>query len=109
MRAYADDIMIVAVVSLCTIIVRAFPFVVFGHRGNTSKAVNYIGKVLPSAVIAVLVLYCLKEVSFHNSVTFVPQIVSIIVVVLLHIWKRNNLISIGLGTLCYMALIRLMP
>lgn len=102
------DIIIVAVVAACTIIIRAFPFAVFGRRENTSPAVDYIGKVLPSAVIAVLIIYCLKNVSFEDSELFLPQFISIAVVILLHIWKRNNLISIGFGTLCYMFLIRIM-
>lgn len=105
---YTYDIVIVAVVAVCTIIIRVFPFVVLGRRETTSPAVNYIGKVLPSAVIAVLILYCLKNVSFENSQLFIPQLTSVVVVILLHVWKRSNLISIGFGTLCYMLLIRIM-
>lgn len=105
---YTYDIIIVAVIAACTIIIRAFPFVVLGRRENTTPVVDYIGKVLPSAVIAVLIIYCLKNISFANSELFLPQLISIAVVILLHVWKRNNLISIGLGTLCYMFLIRIM-
>jgi len=108
MMKFTYDIIIVAVVAVCTIIIRAFPFVVLGRGKNESPAINYLGKILPSAVIAVLVVYCLKNVSFEDTNMFLPQLISVAVVVILHIWKRNNLLSIGFGTFCYMLLIRIM-
>ena len=65
-----------------------------------------LGKVLTPAVIGMLVVYCLKNMSFVKHPFGIPEVVSVLVVALLHIWKRNNLLSIGVGTVLYMVLIQ---
>jgi len=67
----------------------------------------YLGNILPSSIIAILIIYCLKGINFSHFYAFGPQLTGIIIVSVLHIWKRNNLFSIGVGTVCYMLLLRI--
>lgn len=99
-------LLIVLTMSAVTILLRFLPFLVFGKR-ETPKFVEYLGNVLPYAVMAMLVVYCLKGVSFISVPFAIPEIVSVVMVVLIHTWKRNTLLSIVLGTICYMILIRI--
>ena len=68
--------------------------------------IQYLGKVLPPAVIGMLVIYCLKAVSITSYPYGLPEFIAVAVVILLHVWKRNNLLSIGVGTVLYMVLIQ---
>lgn len=90
-----------------TALLRFFPFLVMGNK-KTPAYVEYLGKVLPYAVMAMLVVYCLKGIDFTNAPFALPEIISVCVVVGLHVWKRNTLLSIVVGTACYMLLIRIM-
>lgn len=99
-------ILTVAVAAVCTFGTRLVPFVLFGTRDKPPAIVNYLGEVLPSAVMAILIIYCLKDVNFSSVNSILPQVISIALVVLLHLWKRNNLLSIGAGTVCYILLIQ---
>lgn len=101
------SLLIIAVVAFCTILLRALPFLIFGGKKEVPLTVRYLGKVLPPAIMAVLVVYCLREVSFLQGNHGIPEIISVLVVAGLHIWKKNILLSIGLGTICYMVLIQL--
>ena len=100
------SILIIVICALCTFLERALPFLVFGNR-PVPPVVQYLGKILPMAVMATLVVYCLKGVSFAAAGSFVPELISLAVVVLLHLWRRNTFISIVAGTACYMALVQL--
>ena len=95
---------IIAVVSLVTIAIRFTPFVIF--RKHTPQIVLYLGNVLPYAIMAMLVVYCLKGVSFLTGSHGIPEIIAVAVVVALHKWKHNTLLSILFGTLCYMFLVQ---
>lgn len=106
--AFLADLAIVAVASLCTILVRALPFVLFGRSGTPGRGVLYLGRVLPPAVMAILVVYCLKSSSFSAVTGYLPQLVAVAVVVVLHLWRRNTLLSIAGGTAVYMILLRLL-
>ena len=99
-------VLIVAVVSLCTLTTRLIPFLLFGRKGEPSLMIQFLGKALPPAGIAILVIYCIKSVDFLLPSSVLPQAISITLVVILHVWKRNNLLSIGLGTVCYMFLVQ---
>lgn len=103
---YSRDIIILIIIMFATFFTRVFPFILFGRHQEPPKLIQYIGKILPSAVIAILIVYCLKAVNFAEPSAFLPQFLSVAVVIGLHLWKRNNLLSIGLGTLCYMLLIQ---
>jgi branched-subunit amino acid transport protein AzlD len=98
--------MIIIVIALVTLFTRAIPFLIFSGQGETPKYVVYIGKVLPAAVIGMLIIYCVKNVSLTKLPYGIPEAISIITVASLHIWKRNNLISILGGTVTYMILIQ---
>ena len=97
---------VIAVVAIVTWILRAFPFLLFGNR-PLPKVVLYLGKVLPPAIMTVLVIYCLREISFSQSPYGVPEIVACAAVAALQIIRRNMYLSIIAGTICYMILIRI--
>lgn len=98
--------LIVAVCALVTIGLRFLPFLIFGSHRKTPPFVTYLGKVLPCAIMAMLVVYCLKDVSLLSFPHGVPEAIAVLVVAGLHIWKRNTLLSIVAGTVCYMVLVQ---
>ena len=98
--------LLIAVIALVTAGLRFLPFLIFGENRKTPPLVAYLGQVLPFAIMGMLVVYCLKDVSFTAAPFGIPEIVGCAVVTLLHIWKRNTLLSIGAGTLCYMLLVQ---
>lgn len=97
---------LIAVMAAVTIFLRGLPFAVF--REHTPKYITYLGKVLPSAIIGMLVIFCLKEVTVAAAPYGIPELIAAAGVVLLQIWKRNSLISILAGTAIYMILIRIL-
>ena len=107
----------IAVMALVTYLTRALPFLLFGRGGRPPKAVLYLGRVLPPAIIAMLIIYCLRNTSFTlpggggellSALSgWAPQLLSAAAVVGLHVWRRNNLLSIFGGTVLYMALVQL--
>ena len=102
-----QQIITIGAVVLGTVLTRFLPFVVFREGRPTPKYIQYLGKVLPSAVFALLVVYCLKDVSFISGNHGLPELISIGVTVALHLWKKQMLLSIAGGTICYMLLIQL--
>lgn len=96
--------MIVAVTALVTAFIRFLPFVVFKDR--TPKPIVYLGQVLPFAIMGMLLVYCLKGISFASVNGFMPSAVSLLFIFILHKWKHNTLLSILLGTVCYMVLVQ---
>ena len=96
-------LILIVTMSLVTIAIRFAPFLLFKGR-KTPEFINYLGKVLPYSIIAMLVVYCVKGVSLINKPHGLPEIIAISAVAGLHIWKRNTLISIVLGTIIYMIL-----
>lgn len=102
-----NSLAIILVVAVCTLITRALPFLIFGGKRQVPHVVKYLGKVLPPAIMAILVVYCMKGVNFLSGTHGLPEMIASLVVVLLHLWKKNILISIGAGTICYMILVQL--
>ncbi|MBQ6626130.1 MAG: AzlD domain-containing protein [Ruminococcus sp.] len=100
------SILLVLVMAVVTYLLRAFPFLVFSGKKPTPKFVLYLGKVLPYAIIGMLVIYCVKDISFTTTSSWLAYLIAGAVVVLLHIWRRNTLLSIIAGTLSYMALVQ---
>ncbi len=100
-------VMLIVVVSLVTIGLRFLPFFIFGGDRTTPEFISYLGKVLPFAIMGMLVVYCLKGISFAAAPFGVPELLAVLVVAALHLWKRNTLISIVGGTACYMVLVQL--
>ncbi len=97
---------IIVAVGIVTFITRAIPFVIFRGGKEIPETVKYLGRVLPPAVIGMLVVYCLKEVNAAVYPFGLPELIAILAVIVLHVWKRNNLLSIGVGTVLYMFLIQ---
>ena len=96
----------IAVAAVCTFATRVAPFLLFNGKRPIPPIVRYLGTVLPPAVIALLVVYCLKNVTWLGYPHGIPEMISIVVVAVLHLWKRNNLLSIGVGTALYMILVQ---
>ena len=101
------SIFIVAVAALVTMVTRFLPFLLFGNRRKTPQIITYLGKVLPHAIMGMLVIYCLKDVTILAYPYGIPELLGCAAVVLLHLWKRNTLLSIGVGTVFYMRLVQI--
>lgn len=103
--SFGKSISIILACAIVTFLIRYLPFFLFNSdKKEIPKVVLYLGDVLPPAVIAVLVIYCIKDIEFGIAAGFLPQIISIALVVILHIWKKNYLISIAAGTVCFVIL-----
>ncbi len=105
MSSAAYSALLVAVMSAVTILLRAAPFLIF--KKKTPAYVMYLGKVLPAAIIGMLVVYCLKDVKIVSAPFGAPELIAGLLVVGLHAWKRNILLSILAGTAAYMLLTQL--
>ena len=101
---YVIAVMLTACV--CNFLTRAFPFLLFSKSDELPGIVQYLGKYLPPCVMAVLVVYCMKSISFTALAGFMPMLIAVVAVVVLHLWKRNNIISIAGGTILYMLLVQ---
>ena len=98
---------VVAICALVTILLRALPFVCFGGKPGTPRLVLALGRTLPAAIMAALVVYCLKGVPYGTLREGTCQLIAAAAVVALHLLRRSTLLSIGAGTALYMILIRL--
>ena len=96
----------VAVIALVTAGIRFFPFLVFSEGRKPPKVVEKLGRLLPCAVMGMLVVYCLKDVHFEDLSGYLPVLIASGVVCGSYVWKRNTLLSILAGTLCYMLLVQ---
>ena len=99
-------ISVIIVAALVTAATRFLPFFVFGNGKKTPDIIVYLGKVLPYAIMGMLVIYCMKNVSFVKSPYGLPELIACAAVAVLHIWKRNTLLSIAVGTIGYMLLVQ---
>lgn len=96
----------IAVMAAVTFFTRAAPFLLFGRGDKPPRLVLYLGRVLPPAVIAMLIVYCLKEVGFASPAGWVPSLCACLAAVGLHLWKKNDLLSIFGATVLYMVLVQ---
>ena len=97
----------IALLALGIMITRFAPFLLFPAGKPTPKYIRYLGNVLPSAMFGLLVVYCLKNVSLFVPSYGIPELIALAVVVALHLWRRQMLLSIAGGTVCYMLLVQL--
>ena len=102
-----QQLLTIAVVALGTMLTRILPFLIFPAGKQTPKFIQYLGKALPGAVFGLLVVYCLKHVSFLSGSHGIPEAVAILLVIVLHLWKKQMLLSVAGGTICYMLLVQL--
>ena len=98
--------LLVAVVAGVTALIRFLPFVVFGGGRPTPRFIVYLAGVLPCAIMAMLVVYCLRNVDVLHFAYGLPELIAIAVTISLHLWKRQMLLSIAGGTVCYMLLVQ---
>lgn len=101
-------VLTIAVCAIVTAALRFLPFLIFGQNRKTPDVIAYLGRVLPYAIMGMLVVYCLKDVSFIHAPFGLPEIIGCAAVAILHVWKRNTLLSIGAGTVAYMLLVQFM-
>jgi branched-subunit amino acid transport protein AzlD len=97
---------VICMVTLGTIITRYLPFILFRRAKSNHSYIGYLGQVLPYSAVGLLVVYCLKGVDFKSSGYGLPEIISILCIGVLHYWKENTLLSIGVGTVVYMILVQ---
>lgn len=96
----------IATAALVTVGLRFLPFLIFGESRKTPTIISYLGQVLPFAIMGMLVVYCLKDVSLTDAPFGIPEFLGCVTVAGLHVWKRNTLLSIGAGTVFYMILVQ---
>jgi len=106
MLTTTEALIIVAILALGTAITRFLPFVFFPNAASAPRYIVYLGKVLPTSAIGLLVVYCLRDVEFAAAPFGLPEAIAIAVVAALHIWRKNTLLSIAVGTIIYMALVQ---
>ena len=97
---------IVAVICLVTALLRFLPFIIFNGKRKTPEIIKKLSKILPFSIMGMLVVYCLKDLNFISTSNYLPQFIACIIVGVLYAWKRNTLISIVCGTVCYMLLVQ---
>ena len=102
-----QQVITIGLCALATMITRFLPFIVFPSGKPTPRFVQYLGRVLPGAIFGMLVVYCLKDVSILTGSHGLPELIAVLTVVALHVWKRQMLLSIAGGTIVYMLLIQL--
>ena len=100
-----NPITLIALMAIVTMLIRFLPFLVF--RKQTPKYISYLGSVLPSAIIGMLVIYCLKDITPSVRPFGIPELIAVACVAGVQVWKRNSLISILAGTLIYMILVQM--
>lgn len=103
-----QQIITIGLCMLGTMATRFLPFIVFSEKRETPAFIQYIGKFLPSAVFGMLVVYCLRNVDITQAAYGLPELISILATVGMHLWKRQMLLSIAAGTACYMLLLHLL-
>lgn len=96
----------IGMVVLGTALTRFLPFLLFPADKPVPKYIQYLGKVLPSAVFGLLVVYCLRNVNIFTGSHGIPEMIAIVLVIVLHLWKRQMLLSIAGGTIGYMLLVQ---
>lgn len=102
-------LLIILVMTLVTLLTRALPFLLFDHGDQPPRWITYLGNVLPPAIMALLVVYCLRNIDFLSGAHGLPELICVAVAALLHLWKGNTLVSIFGATALYMALVQFGP
>ena len=99
-------LIIIAILTLGTCITRFLPFILFPNAASAPRYITYLGKALPAAAISLLVVYCFRDINFLTPSHGLPEIIAVASVIVLHIWKKNTLLSVGVSTVIYMLLVQ---
>ena len=103
-----EQILTILIMSIATILTRSLPFLLFSKKEKVPTYIHYLGDVLPAALFGFLIIYCLKDVSLGNHQEIIFTAIAIAVTVGVHKWKKQMLLSIASGTICYMLLVQLL-
>ena len=104
--SFGESVLIILIIAVITFALRATPFILFSRTGTIPKVITYLGNVLPPAVMGMLIIYCLRNVSVLDAPFGIPELIAVVTVAALHLWRKNNLLSILGGTAFYMVLIQ---
>jgi len=102
----AQAMITIALCALATMLTRFLPFILFPAGKSTPRFIRFLGHALPAAVFSMLVVYCLKGVDVTSGSHGLPELIAIGVVAILHLWKKQTLLSIAAGTIVYMLLVQ---
>ena len=108
MPDYRHAMIIILVMGLMTLATRILPVLIFGRGEKVPDYIMYLGKVVPYTAMGLLIVYCLKDVQVLEAPHAVPEIISLAVVVMTYLWKRNSILSVVIGTVLYMFLVQKM-
>lgn len=100
------SLLLALAVALVTGLTRVLPFLVFGGKRQPPRAVLYLGRVLPCAIMGMLVVYCLRGVTPGLWPHGIPELIGVALAAALHVWRRNTLLSVGVSTVVYMILVQ---
>lgn len=103
---FRQQLITIILCGVATLLTRFLPFIVFKEDKETPAFIAFLGKYLPPAVFGMLVVYCLKDVNILGSYHGCREAIAIFLTIIAHLWKRNMLISIAIGTICYMLLLQ---
>lgn len=104
--SFNQQLITFAVIVSATVIMRFVPFILFPDKKPTPRFIHYLGAVLPAAVFGLLMIYALKNVELLSGSHGIPELIGIVVTAAVHLWKRQMLLSISAGTICYMLLVQ---
>ena len=102
-----QQVITIGVCVFATMLTRFLPFFIFSEKSPTPRYIQYLGHALPAAIFGMLVIYCLKNVSLLSGSHGLPELLAILVTAAMHLWKRQMLLSIAAGTVCYMLLVQM--
>lgn len=101
-----EMLFLVFLMALSVQITRWLPFLIFRNHEKIPSMMSYLGKMLPAAVMGLLCVYCFKDYNYSSFTSLSPAILASAIVIIIHIWKKNTVMSIALGTIAYMIFIR---
>ena len=104
--SFTERLITIFLIFLATIILRFLPFIAFPENKPTPEFIKYLGKYLPGAVFGLLIVYALKDVTILSGSHGIPELIAILVTAAAHLWKKQMIISISGGTICYMLLVQ---
>ena len=103
---FNERIITILLMFAATVIMRFLPFIAFPENRPTPEFIRYLGKFLPGAVFGLLIVYALKDVRILSGSHGIPELIAIVITAAAHLWKKQMIISISAGTICYMLLVQ---
>lgn len=107
MPDYKHALIVILVMGIVTLGTRILPVLIFGRGEKVPEYIVYLGKVVPYTAMGLLIVYCLRDISFTAAPHALPEIISLALVSLTYLWKKNSILSVVIGTVAYMLLVQL--